>query len=410
MTAPETPWWSFGTAARIAFGTDCRRFLPDVVRSYGRRIAVITDPNLLAAGPVRELVAGLTADAGLEVLVFDGGQAEVGFDDVETCTAQIRPFGPDVVVGIGGGSNIDLAKVVAARLAGEHPVHEWRQTGPPRVALPVVAVPTTAGSGSEVTPVAVLTDDAEHTKVGFNSRAFLPRAVLVDPVLALSCPRTVTAHAGLDALSHAIEAYLAASYTDKTVQPYDGEAFVGKNPVSDALAIRAAGLIAGALPAAVADGSDLAAREAMALGSLLAGMAFATAGTGIVHALQYPLGVLTKTAHGHGNATLLPAAIRSNLDVRTTAAAELSRAMGETARDDRTAAAALPGRVARLAEAVGVTPDLRSIGVTEEDLPALAATAIRMTRLTLNNPRPVDEALLLGVLRDALDHDPEEPK
>jgi alcohol dehydrogenase len=252
----------------------------------------------------------------------------------------------------------------------------------------------------------VLTDEAHQTKVGLQSRVLLPRAVLVDPMLTLSCPAKVTAYSGMDALTHAIESFTAIGFEDKPTQAYFDQTFVGKNPVSDALALSAISLIGASLVRAVNSGDDVAARTDMALGSLMAGMAFASAGTAIVHALQYPIGALTKTAHGHGNAVLLPSAVRFNLPVRQTEGALVARLLGSSAATDAAAAAELPDILGHLALAVGITPTLRSLGVDDADLESLAAAGSRITRLVSNNPRHADDAALADVLRGALDFVP----
>ena len=408
VTPPDDsqPWWSFATAGRVSFGVGCARFLPDVLRAFGERVLFCTDKNLVAAGLVEPLAASVRIGGGRDVLVYDGGEAEIDFTGAERCCAEVRDFSPTVVVGIGGGSNLDLAKVVAARLMTSRPVEEWQTQGVPASALPVVALPTTAGTGSEVTPIAVLTDKEHQVKVGFPSRSLLPRAVLVDPLLTISCPPRVTAWSGMDALSHAVEAYLAIAYSAKGPRGYYDQSFVGKNPVSDALALEAISRIGASLARAVAVGDDLAARTEMALASLLAGMAFSTAGTAIVHALQYPLGALTKTAHGLGNAVLMPAAARFNIPARPGESARVSWALGSVALTLEDAAAELPDLLGNLALAVGITPNLASLGVVESDLEPIALSASRITRLTGNNPRPVDAAALLEVLRDALDFEP----
>ena len=402
----DQKWFSFATAGRVSFGVGCRRFLPDVVQELGSRVVICTDRNLVAAGVVEPIVTELCSKAGLEVLVYDEGEAEIGFDGAERCAAAVRTFAPTVVVGIGGGSNLDLAKVVAARLMEDRPISTWASEGVPKSALPVVAMPTTAGTGSEVTPIAVLTDEAHQTKVGFQSRVLLPRAVLVDPALTLSCPSRVTAYSGMDALTHAVESFLAISFEDKATQRYSDQAFVGKNPISDALAKEAIMLIGRSLVRAVHSSDDLEARTDMALGSLLAGMAFASAGTAIVHALQYPLGTLTKTAHGHGNAVLLPSAVRFNLRARQPEAAHVARILGSIADSESAAASELPDLLADLALGVNITPSLRSLGVEESDLSSLATAAGSITRLVSNNARPADEEGLLEVLRGALDYVP----
>jgi alcohol dehydrogenase class IV len=224
--------------------------------------------------------------------------------------------------------------------------------------------------------------------------------------LTLSCPPKVTAYSGMDALTHAVESFTAIDFADKAVPGYLDQGFIGRNPVSNALAMSAIVLIGENLERAVTQGDDVPAREAMALGSLLAGMAFATAGTSIVHALQYPLGALTKTAHGLGNAVLLPSAIRFNLNSRTREAAEIARALGDRGHNDQVAAARLPDLVGDLAWSVGIEPNLRSLGVSESDLDQIAEAASRITRLTGNNPRPVEIAGLREVLYGALDYRP----
>jgi alcohol dehydrogenase len=388
----------------VSFGHYSSRFLPEVVGELGDRVLVCTDANLVAAGVIEPIVSALRRVPGVEVLVFDEGQAEIGFEGAERCTAHVRSFAPNVVVGIGGGSNLDLAKVVAARVGDPRPISSWSSQGVPSSALPVVALPTTAGTGSEVTAIAVLTDEANQTKVGFQSHALLPRAVLVDPLLTLSCPAKVTAYSGMDALTHAIECFTAISFEDKDVQKYSDQLFVGKNPVSDALAKDAITFIGRSLVAAVRSGDDVEARTGMALGSLMAGMAFSSGGTAIVHALQYPLGALTKTAHGLGNAVLLPSAVRFNLPVRQREGAIVARLLGSLETSDADAASELPEILERLALAVGISPSLRSLGVDDADLAPMASAAGRIKRLVSNNPRPVDDDALLDVLRGALDY------
>ncbi len=402
VSAPEVApaaWWHFVSPARVVFGEGCSRFIGDATRELGTRVLVCTDANLVGAGVVSPVAQDLE-EAGLAVQVFDGGRAEIGIGEAEACVGAVRAFAPDVVVGLGGGSNLDLAKVAAARLLTERPVGSWLAEGVPSRALPLVAMPTTAGTGSEVTPVAVLTDEVSSTKIGFPSRALLARTVLVDPLLTYSCPPVVTAHAGMDALAHAVEALLALDFFAKPIETYGFQGFVGKNPVSDALALRAAALVAGNLARAVHDGRDAAARAGMALGSLLAGMALASAGTAVVHALQYPIGAMTKTPHGLGNAALLPAALRYNLGAHPHDERALAQALAgrPTAEPEQ-----LPELVAELAREVGITPNLRSLGVSADDLPAMAAAAARIERLVSNNPRPLDEAALLDVLTVALD-------
>jgi alcohol dehydrogenase len=408
VSVPQSqPWWSFCTAARIAFGRNVSRFLPEAARSLDghERILVVTDPALIAAGVAEPILSALRSPQ-TDLLVYDQGEPEIGIRGAEECAAAVRDFAPSIVVALGGGSTMDLAKVVATRVLTERGVSDWPAAGVPDQALPVVALPTTAGTGSEVTSVAVLTDETRNIKVGLTSAAFLPAVVLVDPLLTVSCPSRVTAHSGMDALSHALEAYLALGFDERAGRQFAADGFVGKNPVSDALALPAIALIGANLPLAVADGGDLDARESMALASLLAGMAFASAGTAIVHALQYPVGAATKTPHGLGNAVLMPAAVRFNLPSRRREAAAAARALGCDAADDTDASEQLPVLLTTLARSAGIEPGLDTLGVTEADLPGFAAAAAGITRLTENNPRPVDASALHSVLRAALHANP----
>lgn len=401
--ATTAPWWSFATAGQIAFGRGVSQRLAEAVAHLGQRVVICTDAHLVNAGIVDPLAASLRTANGVDVLVYDQGRPEIGIRGVEQCVAAVVDFRPSVVVGLGGGSNLDLAKAVAVRVGSTDSSETWSgPAGVPSQGLPVVALPTTAGTGSEVTSIAVLTDEGRDVKVGFTSPAFLPAIALIDPLLALSCPPSVTAYAGMDALTHAIEAFTALRYDEYAPHALDAPGFVGKNPLSDVLALEAIRLIGAHICEAVEDGSNVDAREAMALGSLLAGMAFARAGTAIVHAMQYPLGAATKSAHGHGNALLLPAALRYNLLARPAEAALAARALGASGGSDADAGAQLPDLVADLAMAVGIVPGLTSLGVSEADLPAMANAASKIVRLTANNPRPVDEEALLSVLKDAL--------
>jgi alcohol dehydrogenase class IV len=221
MSVPQAQsWWEFATAARITFGRDVSRFLPDAVGPPGQRVLVITDPALVAAGVTEPLVGALRGRQQTDLLVWDQGEPEIGLRRAEECAAAVRDFEPSVVVAVGGGSTMDLAKVVAARLLAGSAICDWPQEGTPDRALPVIALPTTAGTGSEVTSVAVLTDEARNVKVGLTSAAFLPRVVLVDPLLTLSCPPHVTAHSGMDALSHALEAYFALGFDERSPIPF----------------------------------------------------------------------------------------------------------------------------------------------------------------------------------------------
>jgi alcohol dehydrogenase class IV len=391
--------WGFSTAGRIFFGWGAASVLRDVAREFGPRVLVCTDQNMVKAG-VCETVVTQLAEGKAEVKVFDGGQPEVDRQTIEKAAAVAQAYAPDVVVGLGGGSNLDLSKAVAilVKYPGLLSAYYGENNIPGPIA-PVVAVPTTAGTGSEVSPVAVVADPERAMKVGIASRALIPRWAIVDPALTVSCPASVTAHSGMDALAHAIESYCAKVRTDCSPHAI----FVGKNPMSDVLATKAIAAIAKFLPTAVAHPSDRMAREEMALASLLAGMAFSAAGTAAVHALQYPVGEATHTPHGLGNAVLLPTVMRRITPSRIEEMAFIARCLDANlkSKPDADAAGEAAGLVEALATKVGIPKGLRALGVKKEQLPQLSQMASTVRRLLDNSPVAFDESDLLRLLQEA---------
>src|ERR1700674_226111 len=338
--------WGFSTAGRIFFGWGAATVLRDVAREFGPRVLVCTDKNMVKAGVCGTVLAQL-AEGKAEVKVFDEGQPEVDRQTIERAAVVAQAYAPDVVIGLGGGSNLDLSKAVALLLKHPGPISTYYgENNVPGPITPVVAVPTTAGTGSEVSPVAVVADPERAIKVGIASRTLIPKWAIVDPALTISCPASVTAHSGMDALPHAIESFCARIRPG--VSPH--AIFVGKNPVSDVLAAKAISCIAKSLATAVAQPDNRTAREEVALASLLAGMAFSSAGTAAVHALQYPVGEATHTPHGLGTAVLLPTVMRSILPSRIPEMAFVARCLdpGLNAEPDATAAAKAPDLVEQL--------------------------------------------------------------
>lgn len=400
----EMATWAASMAGRIVFGRGASQLTGIHAGRLGDRVLICTDGQLVDAGVVATVVDAVLA-TGLTVEVFEGGVPDVSVEVVEAGVQAAAKARATVVIGVGGGSNIDLAKGVALICAhGGDVADYYGESKVPGATIPVIAIPTTAGTGSEVSPVAVFSDDRVHLKVGVSSPHMNPAVAIVDPLLTVSCPPRVTAHSGLDALSHAIEATCAISYRDLPADEQASRVFTGKNPYADGLAAQAIRLVGGFLKLAVDDGTDLEAREAMATASLLAGLAFSSAGTGLVHALQYPIGSLTRTSHGHGNAVLMPAVMQFNLEVRQAEMAMIARALG-AARDaeaDDAAAVRAPGAVAALAASVGVPAGLGTIGVLPEHVPAVAAEAMTIERLIRANPRPVTAGDLEGILDLAL--------
>lgn len=391
--------WGFSTAGRIYFGWGAASVLRNVAQEFGPRVLICTDRNMVKAG-VCETVTAQLAEGKAEVEIFDEGQPEVDRQTIERAAAVAQAYVPDVIIGLGGGSNLDLSKAVAilVKYSGLLPAYYGENNIPGPIA-PVVAVPTTAGTGSEVSPVAVVADSERAMKVGIASRALIPKWAIVDPALTVTCPASVTAHSGMDALAHAIESFCAKVRTDCSPHAI----FVGKNPMSDLLATKAISAIAKSLPTAVAQPKDRAAREEMAMASLLAGMAFSAAGTAAVHALQYPVGEATHTPHGLGNAVLLPTVMKSITLSRIPEMAFIARSLDTSleSKPDADAANQAAGLVEKLGAKVGIPKGLRALGVKKEQLPQLAQMAYSVRRLLDNSPVPFDESDLLRLLQEA---------
>lgn len=391
--------WGFSSAGRVLFGWGVVEELRNLGPELGGRILVCTDENLVRSGIVARVEA-LLREGGAEVLVWAGGKPEVDVGTIDAAVDAARDFAPEAIVGLGGGSNLDLAKCVAILLRYPGPLSgyygEHLVPGP---VVDLVAVPTTAGTGSEVSPVAVVSDPNRAMKVGIASRRIIPKWAVVDPELTVSCPPHVTAHSGADALCHAIESFCSRIPEGRSPQSI----FVGKNPIADAFAREAIQRIARALPAAVSDPSDRAAREDMALGSLLAGLAFSCAGNAAIHALQYPVGEATHTSHGLGNAVLMPAVLHAIVESRVPELAFIARSIdaGLQGAADEEAARQAPELVARLCEQVGIPRGLHAIGMPREKLPEMAVLAFGIRRLMDNSPVSFDQEELLNILEEA---------
>ncbi len=396
--------WTFHTAGQLLFGRNAVRQLGEAAGRLGaRRVLIVTDPVLARAGLVDRLVPYLQ-DAGVTVDAFTGGEPEPSLRAAEACIAQARAFGPDAVLGLGGGSNMDLAKITATVLAhGGRPFDYVGDDKIPGPVHPLICVPTTAGTGSEVSAAAVLTDTDNKIKVGILSNYLRPRVALVDPLLTVSCPPKVTADSGIDALTHAIEAYSAVDNAAFPLPAGERTVYQGRHPLGDCLAERAIALIGANLRRAVARGDDLDAREGMALGATLAGMAFSNVGVAVVHALEYPVGGATHCSHGAGNGLLLPFVMRFNLPARTREFAAVARLLGEdvTGLSEAQAAERAITAVERLRADIGIPCRLRDLGVRPEQLRPFAEKAFGIKRILRVNPRPVTAADLEVILESA---------
>lgn len=391
--------WGFSTAGRVFFGWGVLEELRTVPEKFGKRVMVCTDKNIIKSG-IAEKVESLLKGGGAEVLTFPDGCPEIDLATIDAAADVGRQFKPDVIVGLGGGSNMDLGKCTAILLKYGGPLTQYYgEHAVPGPIADVICIPTTSGTGSEVSPVAVVSDPNRSMKVGIATRRIIPAWAIVDPSLTISCPPHVTSHSGMDALSHAIESYCARIPEGRSPHAV----FVGKNPASDSLARQAIQLIAQSLPTAVSDPTNREGRENMALASLLAGMAFSAAGTATIHALQYPLGEATHTSHGLGNAVLMPAVMKAILKSRLPEMAFIARAFDASlARvPDEEAAEQAPELVAKLGDKVQIPRGLRAIGIKRDQIGEMAELAAGVKRLLDNSPVVFDKEALIGILEEA---------
>jgi alcohol dehydrogenase len=393
--------WTFFSATQLVFGRGATRQLGDIATRQGvKRVLVITDPILLKAG-ILEPVHGSLNEAGVVVEVFSGGEPEPSLGVARACVAAARDCRPDALVALGGGSNMDLAKVTAVVYShGGSPRDYFGEDKVPGPVIPLYCLPTTAGTGSEVSAAAVLTDTDQQLKISTLSN----HLALVDPLLTLSCPPTVTADSGIDALTHAIEAYTAVENSSYPLPQGETSVYQGTNPMADMMAEQAIRLIGRHLRHAVRGGDNLDAREGMALAATLGGLAFSNAGVALVHALEYPIGGATHCSHGAGNGLLLPYVMRFNLLERLGRFAALASLLGEdvTGLDERAAAERAVVAVERLREDIGIPLRLRDLGVKPEQIPTFAEKAFAIKRLLRVNPRTATQADLEAILRAAL--------
>ena len=397
--------WSFSTSSQLAFGWGSIRELAAAVRRYRwKRILLMTDP-VIARLPMTEAVSEQLRRAGAEPILFDGGEPEPSVAAAQRGIDAARACQPDAIIGLGGGSNIDLAKMTAvvARHGGT-PRDFFGFDKVPGPVLPLVAIPTTAGTGSEVSHSSVLTDTDNAVKVSTQSRYLRPLLAIVDPEFTLTCPRKVTADSGIDALTHAIEGYTNTRSQDLALPIDEPFAYEGKNPLSDLFAERAIRLIHRSLVTAVESPSDRLAREEMALAATLAGMAFSNSGVALVHAMEYPLGGAVHCTHGEGNGLLLPHVMRFLREVRTKELAEIAGFLGVDARGmtETEAADAAILAVDTLRERIGVPARLSQLQVTREHLPLMAKKAHGITRLMLLTAKSPTAADILDIYQRAL--------
>lgn len=373
---------------RIHFGVESIKDLAAQVRSLGgSRVFMVVDPGVVAAGLLPRITVSLEADS-LPFTIYDQIDPEPGLKLADHGAKLAKKAKCDCVIGVGGGSAMDVAKAVSILLTNGGKAADYIGLGKiAKPGVPKIMVPTTAGTGAEVTFTAVFINEKSSSKAGMNGDPLYPDAAILDPTLTTSIPPHVTAATGIDALTHALEAYLSTQ----------------AHPISDMYALEAIDLIVGNLGRAYANGDNLAARSAMLLGSLLAGKALATAGVGLVHAMAYPLGGMHQIPHGLANAVLLPYVMAYNLIGAPERFATLAEMLGVDTSEMslREAGEAAVEAVYRLNDDVGIPKTLADLQIPREDIPEMARIALTVSRPVANNPRKPTLEEVMSIYEEA---------
>jgi hydroxyacid-oxoacid transhydrogenase len=420
--SPETvftygaPQLKFGAGASAEIGYDLS--LLDA-----RRVLVVTDPGVAATGhPAR--IADQLAGFGLDARVYDGVHVEPTDQSLGAAVEYARASGPwDAFVAVGGGSSIDTAKAInlmttnAGELMDYVNVPVGKGAAPAHPLKPLIAVPTTTGTGAESTTICVLDVLAQHVKTGISHPRLRPALAVVDPELTMSQPAGVTAAAGMDILCHALESYTARWYTAyEHKQPQERVPYCGSNPVSDMWSEKALALLAGSFTAAVRDGADQAARADMAMAATFAGMGFGNAGCHIPHACAYPIagrvrdfrppdypGTEPLVPHGMAVALTAPEAFRFTFAAAPERHLRAAALLAPGAPDPDDPAEALPGALLALMREIGMPDGVAAVGFTKADIPDLVDGALKQQRLLAICPRPVTADDLAGIFARSME-------
>lgn len=380
--------FSFTGAKKIVFGNGSLLTLAGHLNEHhAKNPLVVIDKNLAKTG-LQEKIASILVSEGIKFTVFDKVEPEPRIELADEGAALCLKNKCDSVIGIGGGSAMDVAKAIAVIATNKGTAVDYLGLNKvPKPGLPKIMIPTTAGTGSEVTFTAVFIRKNLKKKEGMNSPHLYPDLALLDPELTLSLPPEPTAHTGLDALCHAIESYTS----------------INASPLSEMFSLEAIALIAENLRTCVHDGKNIAARERMLLGSLYAGIGLANAGVTAVHSLSYPLGGKFGVGHGLANTILLAPVMAYNLPGALEKFADVAEAMGECVDGLplREAAYLAVDAVEALIEDCGITSSIRDFGVKEEDFPSLADVAMTVARPLENNPRKMTKEEMIAIYAQA---------
>ncbi len=379
----------FQSTPRIVMGIGAsRRIADEVKRLSGKSVMVVTDPGLVKTG-ICDRIETILKDSGLQVQRFDNVEPDPPYEIASQAAQAVKDSGADTIVGLGGGSSLDIAKVASILVTNTSPVTSFFGIDmAPHEGLKTILIPTTAGTGSEVTPIAILSDHGEKLKKGIVSPHLFPRTAILDPELTVGLPSAVTAATGMDALIHAVEAYTSVNATS----------------ITDMLAERSIRLISSNIRTAFANGANIDARYRMLEGSMLAGMAFANAGVTAVHAFAYPIGAEFHIPHGIANSIMLWPVMEFNMLGNLGKFSRLAEFMGEftDGLTERESALLAVDSLRDLVTDVEIPTSLTEYGVKEEDIPSLAEGVMKVTRLLANNPREIKLADAEKIYRKVL--------
>lgn len=358
------------------------------IRKYGLRHAlIVTDAGLAKAG-VAAKVAGLLTQQDINATLFDGAKPNPTVGNVEAGLAKLRECKADFIISLGGGSPHDCAKGIALCAANGGHISDYEGVDrSAKAQMPLIAINTTAGTASEMTRFCIITDEARHVKMAIVDRNVTPLLSVNDPSLMAAMPKGLTAATGMDALTHAVEAYVSTAAT----------------PITDACALKAVSLISANLRTAVAQGQDMPARENMAYAQFLAGMAFNNASLGYVHAMAHQLGGFYDLPHGVCNAVLLPHVEAFNASVAASRLKDVATAMGvnTSGMNDAQGAEAAIAAIRTLSKDIGIPAGLEELGTKADDIPTLAANAMK-DACGFTNPRQATQAEIEEIFRAAM--------
>lgn len=386
----------------VIFGPGQRRMVAPHVAAMATHALICTDERMATTPECVDIVEQLR-QAGVVVEVFSGTLPDLPRENIMELADQYRGRGIDLVIGVGGGSCLDMAKTASLVLSHPGDVRDYfGENQVPGPCLPIVTVPTTAGTGAEISNFAVVFDEEKGMKVGVGSPHILPSVAVIDPELTLTCPPGLTAATAADALSHLVE-----NATDRSKNPSADDMlkhlYVGKNVLTDVYCREGLRLMARSMDKVATDPENIHIRSDVMFAAYCGGMALNTAGTAACHAIQAPIGNLTHTPHGFGVGALLPYVMRFNLPAHPTAFAEVAEALGvaDPSRSVEDNGYAGIEKVEQLLESVGCPLTLTDLGVLEEQFDQIATSSLGATRLIANNPRELDYDTVMEILRRA---------